>query len=323
MGVRRGEAAQQCGRSSQQSRLLPTKPRSVGRYSPSMAHPALHRQHASSTDGSLATYLHEIRRYKLLTRAEEAALAQRIHRGDADALAALVCANLRFVVAVAKRYQNRGVALADLIDEGNLGLIRAAEKFDETRGVKFISYAVWWIRQAIHQALIEQGNTVRVPLNRAGVLSRIKRRANALRQELGRDPTQRELADRMEIEEKTLQRTLPLGRSALSLDGSLSANDDAKLLDYLADDLAPSPDDDLADDALSQSVSRALAALTPRQAKVLALYFGLDGAEPMTLHAIGRLFGVTRERARQIKEKALWKLRNSPQARALGSFCGC
>jgi RNA polymerase primary sigma factor len=287
-----------------------------------MSHPVTHRSHSPSKEGSLATYLREIRQYRLLTRGEEIALAQRIHRGDPDALTALVCANLRFVVAVAKRSQNRGVSLLDLIDEGNLGLIRAAEKFDETRGVKFISYAVWWIRQAIHQALIEQGQTVRVPLNQAGVLNRIKWRTNELRHELGREPTQRELADRLDIEERTLERTLPLGRPSLSLNGGMSSTDQGSLLDYMPDDLAPAPDEDLTEEALATSVSHALAGLTSREARVLGLYFGLEGAEPMTLHAIGQLLGVTRERARQIKEKALSRLRKSPHARILWSFRG-
>jgi RNA polymerase primary sigma factor len=287
-----------------------------------MSHPVPRRSHPPSDESSLATYLREIRRYRLLSRAEEIALAQRIHLGDADALTALVCANLRFVVSVAKQFQNRGVSLLDLIDEGNLGLIRAAEKFDETSGVKFISYAVWWIRQAIHQALIEQGYTVRVPLNRAAALNRIKWRTNELRHELGREPTQRELADRMGIEQSTLGRTLPLGRRSLSLDGGMSSTDDGTLLDYMPDDLVPAPDEGLTEAALATSVSRALAGLTSRDARVLGLYFGLEGAEPMTLHAIGRLLGVTRERARQIKEKALSRLRNSPHARILWSFRG-
>jgi RNA polymerase primary sigma factor len=255
-----------------------------------------------------------------LTRANEIALAQRIHQGDDDALSALVCSNLRFVVAVAKRFQDRGVPLQDLIDEGNLGLIRAAEKFDETRGVKFITYAVWWIRQAILQALLDQGNIVRVPPNRAGALRRIKQRTNALRQELARDPTRREVAERTQISEERLMATLP--RSYLSLDRSAASSDDGTLFDYIPDDLAPPPDDGVTGDALATSIERALAFLTPRQAKVVTLYFGLDGGEPMTLHAIAATFGVTRERARQIKEKALWRLRHSEHARTLGSFVG-
>ncbi len=259
-----------------------------------MTHPALHRAPAVSRGDSLATYLHEIRRYPLLSRADECALSRRIRDGDADALSTIVCSNLRFVVSVAKPFQNRGVPLEDLIDEGNLGLIRAAEKFDETRGVKFITYAVWWIRQAVLQAVSEQSHTVRVPMNRVGDLRRLGDRASAV----------------------------PLVRSYLSLDASFSPSDDGTLLDYLPDDHASAPDEQLADGALSVSVARALATLERRQAKVLSMYFGLDGTEPMTLEEIGRAIGVTRERTRQIKEKALWHLRHSSQARILESYCG-
>jgi RNA polymerase primary sigma factor len=256
----------------------------------------------------------------LLSRAEERALARRIGTGDRDALSTLVCANLRFVVAVAKRYQGRGVLLQDLIDEGNLGLIRAAEKFDETRDVKFITYAVWWIRQAMLQLVTEQGHAIRVPLNGAGALRRLKYRANVMRQELGRDPTHRELADRAGIPEEAVTRTLTLGRPSVSLDGGLPSSDDKTLFDYLADDRTPSPDDGVAGDALAASLRDALTSLTPRQRRVLSLYFGLEGGDPMTLGAIGELLGVTRERARQIKEKALWRLRNSRHARVLATF---
>ena len=284
-----------------------------------MAHQA--RTHRGSrTADSLTAYLREIRRYPLLSRTDEIVLAQRIRRGDAEAFSSLVCSNLRFVVAVAKRFQDRGVPLEDLIDEGNLGLIRAAEKFDETRGVKFITYAVWWIRQAMLQALVDQGHIVRLPLNRATILRRIKRRTNALRQELARDPTQREVADGAHVPEATVTATLPLGCSHLSLDGSLPSGEGGSLLDYIPDALAPATDDGVTGDALATSVQRALAFLSPRQASVLTLYFGLNGREPMTLRAIAERFGVTRERARQIKEKALWRLRNSSHARTLASF---
>lgn len=287
-----------------------------------MANSIAHRARASSVETSLTRYLHEIRDYRLLTRGEEVALARRIRRGDSDALSALVCANLRFVVAVAKHFQNRGVPLEDLIDEGNLGLIRAAEKFDEAKGVKFITYAVWWIRQSIHQAIIEQGQTIRVPLSRARVLQGIRRRATVLRHELGREPTRRELANDMTIDDEALDAALPLAGSVVSLDGSQSSGDDVKLMDYLTDERAPAPDERASEDSLTSSVSKALASLTPRQARVLSLYFGLDGSEPMTLNEIGQALGVTRERTRQIKEKALWRLRNSPYARTLGSFSG-
>jgi RNA polymerase primary sigma factor len=265
-------------------------------------------------------YLREIRRYPLLPRAEEVALARRIHRGDVEALSSLVCSNLRFVVAVAKRFQDRGVPIEDLIDEGNLGLIRAAEKFDEARGVKFITYAVWWIRQAILQALMVQGHIVRLPLDRAGVLRRIKQRTNALRHELTRDPTQREVANRARVSEETVLATRSLARSCVSLDGSLPSSEGGTMFEYIPDDLTPPTDDSATGSALATSVQRALAFLSPRQAKVLSLYFGLDGGDPMTLRAIAQSLGVTRERARQIKEKALWRLRNSDHARTLEAF---
>lgn len=269
---------------------------------------------------SLTTYLRDIRGYALLSRDEEIALAERIRGGDTDALDRLVCANLRFVVSIAKKYQHQGVSLPDLIDEGNLGLIRAAEKFDGTKGVKFISYAVWWIRQAIFQALAEQAHTVRVPLNRALTVFRIGRHANALRQEFGREPTQRELAEELQLSEEELERSMPVVQSYLSLDAPLTTTDDAKLLDYLSDDSTRAPDDDVVDGGLADSIEDALDHLRPREAKVLRLHFGFDGNEPMTLDSIAGLFGVTRERVRQIKDKALSRIRKSNQAVALGSF---
>lgn len=269
---------------------------------------------------SLTTYLRDIRGYALLSRDEEIALAEHIRGGDTDALDRLVCANLRFVVSIAKKYQHQGVSLPDLIDEGNLGLIRAAEKFDGTKGVKFISYAVWWIRQAIFQALAEQAHTVRVPLNRALTVFRIGRHANALRQEFGREPTQRELAEELQLSEEELERSMPVVQSYLSLDAPLTTTDDAKLMDYLSDDSTRAPDDDVVDGGLADSIEDALDHLRPREAKVLRLHFGFDGNEPMTLDSIAGLFGVTRERVRQIKDKALSRIRKSNQAVALGSF---
>jgi len=282
----------------------------------------LRRAQAPSTGDSLTTYLQDISAYPLLKRADEIALAQRSRAGDLEALDGLVCANLRFVVAMAKRYQNRGVALPDLIDEGNLGLIRAAERFDDAKGVRFISYAVWWIRQAILQAIAEQAHAVRVPLSRAGKVNRIGRHTGALRQELGREPTQQEVAAEMDISEVELVRSLPISRSYLSLDAPLAARENANLLDYLPDENGPTPDEKVIDGGLTESVYRALARLRDREALVLRLHFGLDGAEPMTLETIGALLGITRERVRQIKEKALVRLRRSDQATALASFCG-
>jgi len=271
-------------------------------------------------DGSLDQYLREISRYPLLAREDEVELAKRIHDGDEEALDKLVRSNLRFVVSVAKKYQNQGVSLSDLINEGNLGLIRAAHKFDETKGIKFISYAVWWIRQAILQALAEQSRIVRVPLNRAGTLHRIGKRSSALQQELGREPTVEEIADGMDISQDEVAKTLSISQTHLSLDAPLTPGEDNKLLDYLPDTQNPGPDDRTFERALSNSIETVLGSLKDREAKILRLYFGLDNNEPMTLEEIGGLLGITRERVRQIKEKALARLRHVSRARSLESF---
>ena len=271
-------------------------------------------------EGSLDQYLREISKYSLLKREDEVELAVKIHVGNAEALDKLVRSNLRFVVSVAKKYQNQGVSLSDLINEGNLGLIRAAHKFDETKGIKFISYAVWWIRQAILQALAEQSRIVRVPLNRAGTLHRIGKRSSALQQELGREPTIDEIAEGMDIPKDEVAKTLAISRSHLSLDAPLTPGEDNKLLDYLADEESPGPDDQTFERALSNSIEEVLRTLKEREAKILRLYFGLDSQEAMTLEEIGGLLGITRERVRQIKEKALARLRHVSRARALESF---
>jgi RNA polymerase primary sigma factor len=271
-------------------------------------------------EGSLDQYLREISRYPLITRQEEVTLATEIKKGNEDSLDKLVRSNLRFVVSVAKKYQNQGVSLSDLINEGNLGLIRAAHKFDETKGIKFISYAVWWIRQAILQALAEQSRIVRVPLNRAGTLHRIGKRSSALQQELGREPTVEEIADGMDITEEEVAKTLSISQSHLSLDPPLSPGEDNKLLDYLPDTQNSTPDQETFERALSDSIEEVLGTLKEREAKILRLYFGLDGKEPMTLEEIGSMMGITRERVRQIKEKALARLRHVSRARALESF---
>ena len=271
---------------------------------------------SSYEEGSLDQYLRDISAYPLIDREEEVRLAQRIRLNDQSALDKLVRSNLRFVVSVAKKYQNQGVALSDLINEGNLGLIRAAHKFDETKGIKFISYAVWWIRQAILQALAEQSRIVRVPLNRAGTLHRIGKRANALLQELGREPTHEE------ITEEEVAKTISISQTHLSLDAPLTPGEDNKLLDYLPDNLNPTPDELTFEKALTEAIEESLSSLKEREAKILRLYFGLDGQEPMTLEEIGSLLGITRERVRQIKEKALSRLRHVSRARALESFLG-
>ena len=271
-------------------------------------------------ESSLDQYLKEISVYPLLTREDEVELARRIRQGDAEALDKLVRSNLRFVVSVAKKYQNQGVALGDLINEGNLGLIRAAHKFDETKGIKFISYAVWWIRQAILQALAEQSRIVRAPLNRAGALHRIGRRSSILLQELGREPTAEEIAEELDLSHEEVERTLALSQSHLSLDAPLTPGEDSRLLDYLPDQYSPAPDDETYERALSVTINAALSTLKEREAKILRLYFGLDGQEPMTLEEIGSLLGITRERVRQIKERALARLRHASRARFLETF---
>ena len=269
---------------------------------------------------SLDQYLRDISAYPLIGRDDEAALAQRIRRGEDDALETLVRSNLRFVVSVAKRYQNQGVSLADLINEGNIGLMRAAQKFDETKGIKFISYAVWWIRQAILQALAEQSRIVRVPLSRAGTLHRIGKRSSSLTQELGREPTLEEIAEELELSQEEIKHTLAMAQTHLSLDAPLVPGEDGQLLDYVSDQYAAGPDEDLYTEALSRSIDEALGTLSEREAKVLRLYFGLGETEPLTLEQIGERFGITRERVRQIKERALSRLRHQSRARFLETF---
>jgi RNA polymerase primary sigma factor len=271
-------------------------------------------------DGSLDQYLREISRYPLITQEDEIDLARRIRTGDEEALDKLVRSNLRFVVSVAKKYQNQGVSLSDLINEGNLGLIRAAHKFDETKGIKFISYAVWWIRQAILQALAEQSRIVRVPLNRAGALHRISRRSSALEQELGRQPTAAEVAEGMDIEVEEVEKTLSISQNHVSLDAPLAPGEESRLLDYLPDTQNPGPDAETFEHALTQSIEEVLTTLKEREAKILRLYFGLDSPEPMTLEEIGARLGITRERVRQIKEKALSRLRHVSRSKSLESF---
>ncbi|MDQ6610938.1 MAG: RNA polymerase sigma factor RpoD/SigA [Gemmatimonadota bacterium] len=278
------------------------------------------KKKSSYEEGSLDQYLRDISAYPLISREEEAELARRIRVGEQEALDKLVRSNLRFVVSVGKKYQNQGVSLSDLINEGNLGLIRAAHKFDETKGIKFISYAVWWIRQAILQALAEQSRIVRVPLNRAGTLHRIGRRANALLQELGREATHAEIAEGMDITEEEVAKTMSISQVHLSLDAPLSPGEDNRLLDYLADTVNATPDEQTFEKALTDAIVDSLASLKEREAKILRLYFGLDEKEPMTLEEIGTMLGITRERVRQIKEKALSRLRHVSRAKTLESF---
>jgi RNA polymerase primary sigma factor len=269
---------------------------------------------------SLDHYLRDIGAFPLITREREAELARGIRAGDQDALETLVRSNLRFVVSVAKKYQKQGVSLSDLINEGNLGLIRAAHKFDETKGIKFISYAAWWIRQAILQALAEQSRIVRVPLGRAGAMYRVRKRANALRQELGREPTHAEIAEGTTLTATDVARLACIAQAVVSLDAPLAPGEGARLQDLLADEESMAPDEQMCERALSEAVAASLASLTAREGKILRLYFGLDGDGPTTLEVIGTRMGVTRERVRQIKEQALSRLRQAERARSLASF---
>lgn len=270
--------------------------------------------------GSLDQYLEEISRYPLLDRDEEVRLAQGIRRGEEEALDKLVRSNLRFVVTVSKKYQNQGVPLPDLINEGNLGLIRAARKFDETKGIKFISYAVWWIRQAILQALAEQSRIVRVPLSRAGLFHRIAKRKAVLVQELGREPTVAELAEEVDLSREEVEKTLAISRTHVSLDAPVAPGEDGRLLDYLPDRVSPGPDEPILEQALTEALEAALGTLQAREAQVLRFYFGLGDQQPMSLEGIGSRLGVTRERVRQIKQQALERLRHASRARLLKPF---
>lgn len=269
---------------------------------------------------SLDQYLHEISRYPLLEREQEAQLGARIRAGDSAALDTLVRSNLRFVVSVAKRYQNQGVSLADLINEGNIGLIRAARKFDDSKGIKFISYAVWWVRQAVLQALAEQSRIVRVPLGRAGTLHRVGRRSSALAQELGREPTVQEIAEELGVPREEIACTLSMAQAHLSLDAPLTPGEDGQLLDHLSDETASRPDEDLYARALEDCIDDALATLKEREAQVIRLYYGLGHREPLTLEQIGALLGITRERARQIRENGLDRLRHQSRSRNLKTY---
>ena len=270
---------------------------------------------------SLDLYLREINNTSLLTREQERELAKRIHKGDEDALHKLVKANLRFVVSIAKQYVNQGLSLADLINEGNLGLIKAAHRFDEKRGFKFISYAVWWIRQAMLQALAEQSRIVRLPLNRAGTLYRIGKAARQLDQELGRNPEVEEIAEKLNLSQEEVRDTMQIANSHLSLDASFNNDqEENSLVDYLADETQEPPDEMTFSNALSDDMVKALSTLTDREQTILMLYFGLGDAEPMTLEEIGKKMRLTRERIRQIKEKAILRLRHSSRSKYLKGY---
>jgi RNA polymerase primary sigma factor len=268
----------------------------------------------------LDQYLHEVSKTPLLTQKEEIALARKVRAGDQDAMQELVKRNLRFVISVAKKYQNRGLPLTDLIGEGNVGLLTAARKFDPDQGVKFISYAVWWIRQAILAALARQGRTVRVPLNRTADLSRIVRTAEYLRQTLRREPTPEEIADATKLSLEVVQSLAALNTGDVRLDAPLDPDGDRSLIErFIAEDL-PDTEDQAMDRFLSDEIEAALGTLQRRDAKVLRLYFGLDGGREHTLEEIGGMLGVTRERVRQLRDRALKRLRDGNVGKALASF---
>ena len=270
---------------------------------------------------SLDKYLQEIGREDLITVEEEVELAQRIKKGDRVALEKLTRANLRFVVSVAKQYQNQGLSLPDLINEGNLGLIKAAEKFDETRGFKFISYAVWWIRQSILQALAEQSRIVRLPLNQVGSLNKINKAFSRFEQENERRPSPEELADSLDLPAEKVADTLRVSGRHISVDAPFVEGEDNSLLDVLVNDDSPIADRTLINESLSTEVERALSTLTERERDIIKLFFGINTQE-MTLEEIGEKFGLTRERVRQIKEKAIRRLRHSSRSKLLKTYLG-
>ncbi|MEE9187299.1 MAG: sigma-70 family RNA polymerase sigma factor [Bacteroidota bacterium] len=280
------------------------------------------KQYTNRESQSLDKYLQEIGKVELLTPDEEIDLARRIKKGDQKSLETLTKANLRFVVSVAKQYQNQGLSLGDLINEGNLGLIKAAKRFDETRGFKFISYAVWWIRQSILQALAEQSRIVRLPLNRVGALNKIGKKFSELEQEFEREPSASELAEELDMSLFEVADTLKISGRHLSMDAPFAQGEDNRLLDVIQDERQPSPDNELMKESLSKEVERALATLTDREAEVIRLYFGLGREHSLTLEEIGERFKLTRERVRQIKEKAIRRLRHASRSKALRAYLG-
>jgi len=271
---------------------------------------------------SLDKYLQEIGKVELLTPEEEIELAIKIKKGDQKALEKLVKANLRFVVSVAKQYQNQGLSLGDLINEGNLGLIKAAKRFDETRGFKFISYAVWWIRQSILQALAEQSRIVRLPLNRVGALNKIGKAYSNLVQEFEREPNAEELAEQLNMDVTEVADAIKNAGRHISMDAPFNQGEENSLLDVLPNDEVPSPDQTLMSESLKKEIERALSTLTDREAEVIKLYFGLNGEHSLTLEEIGEKFNLTRERVRQIKEKAIRRLRHASRSKNLRAYLG-
>ncbi|MDP4602832.1 MAG: sigma-70 family RNA polymerase sigma factor [Schleiferiaceae bacterium] len=280
------------------------------------------KQVTNRETASLDKYLQEIGKVELITAQEEVELAQRIKAGDQRALEKLTKANLRFVVSVAKQYQNQGLTLPDLINEGNLGLIKAAQRFDETRGFKFISYAVWWIRQSILQALAEQSRIVRLPLNKIGSINKINKAYAALEQHHQRPPSAEEIAEVLEMSEDDVKESLRNSGRHVSMDAPLVEGEDSNLYDVLNSSDSPHPDQDLMVDSLRTEIERSLATLTPREGDVIRLYFGLNGQHPLTLEEIGEKFDLTRERVRQIKEKAIRRMKHTSRSKILKTYLG-
>lgn len=271
---------------------------------------------------SLDKYLQEIGRVDLISPEEEVVLAREIKAGDAQALGKLVKANLRFVVSVAKQYQNQGMGLPDLINEGNLGLMKAAQRFDETRGFKFISYAVWWIRQAILQSLAEQARIVRLPVNKIGSINRINRAFARLEQEYEREPSSQEIADMLEIIPEDVKESLKTNGRTVSMDAPISSEEENTMYDVMQNPDTPSPDKNLINESLAYEIERALSSLSSRESKVLKLYFGLGMKHPFTLEEIGEELTLTRERVRQIKEKAIKRIQFTTRCKILKSYLG-
>ena len=271
---------------------------------------------------SLDKYLQDIGKEELITAEEEVELAKKIKSGDQLALEKLTKANLRFVVSVAKQYQNQGLSLPDLINEGNLGLIKAAKRFDETRGFKFISYAVWWIRQSILQALAEQSRLVRLPLNQVGSLNKIKKATSRLEQQFERQPSVDEIAELMELPEYKVDKAMKITTRYVSMDAPLSQEEDTKFLDVFVSDDVPKTDSDLMRESLNKEIQRSLATLTDKERDVINLYYGIGMAHGLTLEEIGAKFDLTRERVRQIKEKAIRRLKHTSRSKLLKAYLG-
>ena len=280
------------------------------------------KQVTNRETASLDKYLQEIGKVNLITADEEVELAQRIKAGDQAALEKLTKANLRFVVSVAKQYQNQGLTLPDLINEGNLGLIKAAQRFDETRGFKFISYAVWWIRQSILQALAEQSRIVRLPLNKIGSINKINKTFAFLEQAHERVPSAEEIAKELDMTVEDVKQSLKNSGRHVSMDAPLIDGEDSNLYDVLRSGESPNPDKELLHESLRTEIERALETLTPREADVIRLYFGLAGQHSMTLEEIGETFDLTRERVRQIKEKAIRRLKHTSRSKILKTYLG-